>query len=72
MSPVSRGIDRIGVTFDEPSLVADAGLIVPATLMVRLGLDGDARTWSSVGSECVSAVADPDTFLSSCRYEPLE
>jgi hypothetical protein len=27
------------VTFDEPSLVADAGLIVPATLMVRLGLE---------------------------------
>jgi hypothetical protein len=39
VSAVSRGIDRIGVTFDEPSLVADAGLIVPATLMVRLGLE---------------------------------
>ena len=39
MRPVSRSIDRIGVTFDEPSLVADAGLIVPATLMVRLGLE---------------------------------
>jgi hypothetical protein len=39
VSPVSRGIDRIGVTFDEPSLVADAGLIVPATLMARLGLE---------------------------------
>jgi hypothetical protein len=39
VSPVSRGIDRIGVTFDEPSLVADAGLIVPATLMVRLRLE---------------------------------
>lgn len=39
MSAVSRGIDRIGVIFDEPSLVADAGLIVPATLMVRLGLE---------------------------------
>ncbi len=39
MNPVSRGIDRIGATFDEPSLVADAGLIVPATLMVRLGLE---------------------------------
>jgi Transposase DDE domain group 1 len=36
---VSRGLDRIQVTFDEPSLVADAGLIVPATLMVRLGLE---------------------------------
>ena len=40
MSSVSRGLDRMQVTFDEPSLVADAGLIVPATLMVRLGLEG--------------------------------
>ena len=39
VSAVSRGIDRIEVTFDEPTLVADAGLIVPATLMVRLGLE---------------------------------
>ena len=39
MGSVSRGIYRIGVTFDEPSLVADAALIVPATLMVRLGLE---------------------------------
>ena len=40
MASVSRGLDRIEVTFDDPSLVADAGLIVPATLMVRLGLEG--------------------------------
>jgi hypothetical protein len=39
VSPSSRGIDRVAVTFDEPTLVADAGLIVPATLMVRLGLE---------------------------------
>jgi hypothetical protein len=39
VTPVSRGIDRLAVTFDEPTLVADAGLIVPATLMVRLGLE---------------------------------
>ena len=39
MSAVSRGLDRIEVIFDDPSLVADAGLIVPATLMVRLGLE---------------------------------
>lgn len=39
MSSVSREIDRIGVTFDEPSLVADAGLILPVTLMVRLGFE---------------------------------
>jgi Transposase DDE domain group 1 len=39
VSSVSRGTDRIGVTFDDPTLVADAGLIVPATLIVRLGLE---------------------------------
>ncbi len=31
MISVSRGTDRIGVTFDDPTLVADTGLIVPAT-----------------------------------------
>jgi hypothetical protein len=39
MSRVSRAIDRIEVTFDDETLVADAGLIVPATLVVRLGLE---------------------------------
>lgn len=39
MSAVSRALDRFEVTFDDESLVADAGLIVPATLMVRLGLE---------------------------------
>ena len=39
MSRVSRAIDRIEVTFDDETLVADAGLIVPATLMLRLGLE---------------------------------
>jgi len=39
VNPSSRGLDRVAVTFDEPTLVADAGLIVPATLMVRLGLE---------------------------------
>lgn len=39
MSSSSRRIDRVCVTFDEPTLVADAGLLVPATLMARLGLE---------------------------------
>ena len=39
MTSVSRGIDRIGVTFDEPNLVANAGLLLVATLVVRLGLE---------------------------------
>ena len=39
MRPVSRGIDRIAVTFDEPNLVANAGLLLVATVVVRLGLE---------------------------------
>jgi hypothetical protein len=36
---VSRGIDRVEVVFDDPNLVANAGLVIPATLMLRLGLE---------------------------------
>ncbi len=39
MTSVSRGIDRIGVTFDEPNLVANAGLLLVGTLVLRLGLE---------------------------------
>ena len=39
MRSVSRGIDRIDVTFDDPNLVANAGLILVATLSARLGLE---------------------------------
>jgi hypothetical protein len=53
VTPVSRAIDRIEATFDDETLVADAGLIVPATLMVRLGLEalinGTVRLVDRVG-----------------------
>ena len=39
MGGVSRAIDHVDVTFDDETLVADAGLLVPATLMLRLGLE---------------------------------
>ena len=39
MTRVSHVIDRVEAIFDDETLVADAGLIVPATLMVRLGLE---------------------------------
>ena len=39
MTSVSRGIDRVEVTFDDPKLVANAGLLLVATLVVRLGLE---------------------------------
>ncbi len=39
MRTVSQNIDRIEVVFDEPGLVANAGLVTVATLAVRLGLE---------------------------------
>lgn len=39
MGGVSHAIDRIEVTFDDETLVADVGLMVPATLVMRLGLE---------------------------------
>jgi len=39
VSRVSHPIDGVRAMFDDPTLVADAGLILPATLMVRLGLE---------------------------------
>ena len=39
MGGVSQNIDRLGVVFDDDSLVADAGLLVAGTLMDRLGLE---------------------------------
>ncbi|MDP8961453.1 MAG: IS1380 family transposase [Actinomycetota bacterium] len=39
MSRVSHAVDRIGVRFDEPNLVANAGLLLVGTLVVRLDLE---------------------------------
>jgi hypothetical protein len=36
---VSHGIDRVDATFDDPNLVANAGLLLVATLTDRLGLE---------------------------------
>ena len=38
MTAVSRGIDRIEVTFDDPNLVANAGLLLVATWPVAWDL----------------------------------
>ena len=40
MTRVSHVIDRIEATFDDPNLVANPGLLLSATLAVRLGLEG--------------------------------
>jgi hypothetical protein len=39
VSRVSHAIDRIAVSFDDPNLVANAGLLLTGTLAVRLGLE---------------------------------
>ena len=39
MRRVSHAIDRVSVSFDDPNLVANAGLILVATLAVRLELE---------------------------------
>ena len=36
---VNHGIDRVQVTFDDETLVADAGLLLVATVAARLGLE---------------------------------
>lgn len=46
----SRNIDRIETTFDHDGLVANAGLIVAATLMARLGLEALIDGWVCTGS----------------------
>ncbi len=50
MSTSSRRIDRLQATFDHDGIVANAGLVVPATLMARLGLEALIDTWVATGS----------------------
>ena len=44
MTRVSHDIDRIEVTFDDPNLVANAGLLLVATVTRRLGLEALVNT----------------------------
>ena len=56
MNRIPGDIDRLGVRFDEESLVADAGLLVVGTLMRRLGmeplLDATVRMTGREGGAC--------------------
>jgi hypothetical protein len=53
---VSHAPDRIDVTFDDPNLVSNAGLLLVATLSARLGLeamiDTTVRLVGRVGGAC--------------------
>ena len=62
----NNDVDRLGVVFDDGSLVADAGLLVAGTLMSRLGLErlldetvclGDRVGGSRPGRKVLSLVA---------------
>ncbi len=50
MSVSSRKLDRLSATFDHDGIVANAGLIVAATLMDRLGLEELVDYWVRTGS----------------------
>ena len=45
----SRNLDRIGVVFDDARQVADAGLLLPATLAEHLGLKGLVERFLDLG-----------------------
>ena len=58
--------DRIQITFDDHRLVANAGLVLPATLALRLGLpelvrqrldQGDAPGRANTGDKMMTLVA---------------
>jgi hypothetical protein len=44
VSRVSQSLDRVRVTFDDDNLVANAGLLLPATLVEQLGLESLINT----------------------------
>ena len=50
MFPLSRTLDRYDTSFDHDGLIANAGLIVIATLISRLGLEALANQWVRTGS----------------------
>ena len=61
-----HNLDRVRLAFDDPRLVADAGLLLPATVAARLGLRelldrrvdlGDAPGRAHVGRKALSLIA---------------
>jgi hypothetical protein len=62
---VSQNLDRVDVTFDDERLVANAGLIAPASLAQRLGVKqlvarqvdlGDALGHADVGDKAITVI----------------
>jgi hypothetical protein len=51
---VSQTLDRIEATFDDPNLVANAGLLLVATLSQRLGLEAFSERQRRSASKAAS------------------
>ncbi|MCA1705507.1 MAG: hypothetical protein LC808_20515 [Actinobacteria bacterium] len=56
MSRVSHAVDRFQVRFDDPNLVANAGLILVSTLVLRLGLERLVNTTVRLGGRVGGAL----------------
>ena len=56
MRSVSRRIDRINAIFDEPNLVANAGLLLVATLVARLDLESPINATVRLGGRVGGAL----------------
>ncbi len=57
----SQTLDRVAITADEDSLIADAGLLLPATLASRLGLaelfDERITAGAHPGDKCLTVIS---------------
>ena len=64
----SHSLDRLDTAFDDDRLVADAGLLLPATLAHHLGLKGLVESHLDLGA-AVGAANAGDKFLTlvMCR-----
>ncbi len=56
MSVSSRELDRLQATFDHDGIVANAGLVVPATLMIRLGLEASTPSRATTSGTRLSSL----------------
>lgn len=66
MSTVSRNIDRFDTVFDDPNLVANAGLILAGTLIKRLGLEALINQWVRIDGQSGGASAGRKVLTVVC------
>jgi hypothetical protein len=56
VSTVSRNIDRYAAIFDDPNSVSNAGLVLSATLIKRLGMEALINQWVRLGGRVGGAL----------------